>query len=322
MTHAIKDLSHHGKRVESVFDLLGWNENDLTASLGFTLARSPRFVSELLRALSLEAEQVEIRMETRGDDGRTDLEIETPSALVVVEAKRGWVLPTESQLRRYATRVQQHAGERGVLVTLSDCSVDWASGPRGLPGQIAGIPVQHLPWSTVREALARASGPARGGERHWLNELETYLRRAVRVTDVSDMWTYCVVVSEEQFGDRTFRDYVLDEGVYFHPFGWGHGWPKEPPNFLAFRWSNTVQRVHRVMSHEIVESLRARWPDIPPEQGDDPHVIYTLGPPLRFDPIPTGRSYRASRMWLLLDQLMSCATLEEALQGTEALRKP
>lgn len=31
--------------VESVFDLLGRDENDLTAALGFTLARSPTFMT-------------------------------------------------------------------------------------------------------------------------------------------------------------------------------------------------------------------------------------------------------------------------------------
>jgi hypothetical protein len=316
----LTELANHGRAVQSVFDLLGWRENDLTAALGFTLAKSPKLLASVIGLAGLPTDPVSLRLETRGHDGRTDLELEAPTWLAVVEAKRGWNLPTTAQLRRYAKRVTNHGS--GALITLSDCSQAWATGGRGLPRAVDGVPVKHVPWSAIQDALRKDIGGARGVERHWLDEFASYIRRAVRVVDAADMWTYCVVVSNERLGERTFRQYVLDEGVYFHPFGWGHGWPKQPPNFLAFRWDNTVQRVHRVVAHEVVESLRVRWADIEEgSDGDRPHVIHTLSAPLRFDPLPTGRSYRASRMWVLLDQLFTAASLEEALLGTDTLRR-
>ncbi len=44
-------LSLHGREVNSVFDLLGRNENDLTAALGFTLSRSPILLKRLTKLL-------------------------------------------------------------------------------------------------------------------------------------------------------------------------------------------------------------------------------------------------------------------------------
>lgn len=138
----------------------------------------------------------------------------------------------------YAERVTS-AGD-GALVTLSQASVEWAA--KKLPASVLNVPVRHLPRSQVRQLLAAARPRARGAERLWLSELDTYLRRAITVREISDCWTYSVVVSDDRPGNggaRTFRDFVED-GIYFHPFGTG-GWPKEPPNFMAFRWANQVQ---------------------------------------------------------------------------------
>ncbi len=136
-------LSLHGRSIETVFDLLGHQENDLTAALGFTLARSPCLVANVLDAVGVTASHgmTVVRMETSGDAGRTDLELEIGELLVIVEAKRGWRLPSPDQLSRYAARARRHK-ERS-LVTLSDCSPRWAS--RKLQSEVDGVSVTQLP---------------------------------------------------------------------------------------------------------------------------------------------------------------------------------
>jgi hypothetical protein len=108
--------------------------------------------------------------------------------------------------------------------------------------------------------------------------------------------------------------------MYFHPFGWGHGWPTDPPNFLAFRWAGHVRQVRRVTSHEIIPSLQTRWPDVPAD-GDTNRsfALYTLGPPLPMHGPPAGANYRAGRLWVLVDQLLTSATLKDALAASKAL---
>lgn len=48
-------LTRYGRDVSSVFDLLGRNENDLTAAFGFALARSPGLLRRVARRLAPEA---------------------------------------------------------------------------------------------------------------------------------------------------------------------------------------------------------------------------------------------------------------------------
>jgi hypothetical protein len=76
-------------------------------------------------------------VETRDDRGRTDLEIDTGPDLVVVEAKRHWITPGETQLDCYAPRVRARGS--GVLVSLSDASLEWAA--QQLPPSVLGVPL-------------------------------------------------------------------------------------------------------------------------------------------------------------------------------------
>lgn len=95
-------------------------------------------------------------------------------------------------------------------------------------------------------------------------------------------------------GSRTFFEFVLKENVYYHPFGWGGGWPTLPPNFFAFRWAGHVRRIQRVMDHEVIPDLQSRWPDIPEDAGTTrPHIV---------------------------DQLLTCDSLADALSASEVIR--
>jgi hypothetical protein len=323
---ATADLTRHGVGVSSVFDILGKDENDLTAALGFVLAHCP-----MVRAAALERrwpegrglaqQHVSFALEVRDRDGRTDLEIQLGRALLIVEAKRGWVLPKQDQLGRYAHRIAKEVGP-GALVTLSQASQALAA--MDLPDEISGVPVRHLAWRDVFADISAVRGSCRGRERLWLDEFRAYLKGVVRVRQVEDSWTYCVAVNDkmpDDGGSFTFREYVTEDNRYFHPFVIA-GWPTEFPNFLAFRWDNAVQRIHRVEHAEVVPSLRVKYPKLRKSPGcERPHVVYDLGPRLPpLKPIPNGTNYRAARLWVILDQLQTGPTLKDALAGTRALK--
>ena len=314
-------LTRYGEEVSSVFDLLGRGENDLTAALAFALASSPGLLALTLQRVIQPAGSwtTELRLEKQDELGRRDLEIDTGEHLLIIEAKRGWLLPGEVQLDKYAHRVAKRG--KGVLVSLSSASPQWAQ--QNLPAAVLGVPVVHFPWDWVRQDVITARSAARGRERVWLDEFHDYLRKAIKMRDPADSWTYCVSVSNGRPGNggsRTFRNFVTTEGCYFHPYGWGNGWPKTPPNFLAFRWNNQVQQIHRVARAEVIPSLQVRWPDIPEDQDTiRPHALYHLGPPLPGTPIPSGGHYRAARVWVILDQLLASRTLQGALEQTRLI---
>ncbi|MBS9535886.1 hypothetical protein KIH27_20075 [Mycobacterium sp. M1] len=320
------ELKRHGTDVTSVFDLVGRDENDLTAALAFALSRSPVMAKTLLQRVWPEAGKASwgkmaLALEVRDQDGRTDLEIRLPDALLIIEAKRGWGLPEKAQLRRYARRITKGPGA-GVLITLSQASPELAA--MKLPSDIDGVAVRHLAWGDVLADISSARHGKRGQERLWLEEFRAYLQEVVRVRRIEDSWTYCVAINNEMPADGgkyTFLEYITKAKCYFHPFG-TNGWTTEPPNFLAFRWSGAVQRIYRVKHAEVVPSLLQRWPKLKKSpRTERPHVVYDLGAQLPpFEPIPNGAPYRANRLWVLLDQLQTADTLKAAHDATRALR--
>ncbi|BBC69145.1 hypothetical protein MMRN_p1140 (plasmid) [Mycobacterium marinum] len=322
----VVDLTLHGSDVNSVFDLLGHNENDLTAALGFALAKCPPLLDAVLTRIASHLDwrlggDASIAMEVRDNNRRTDLEIRLADGLVIFEAKRGWLLPTTQQLRRYAGRVRHHGN--GVLVTLSQASHALAA---KLPSDVLGVPVLHLPWNEVLIDTTKARQVCRGRERLWLEELRRYLTGVIRVRSVADSWTYCVALNRHKTGgkkDLTFIEWVTEALTYYHPYGVS-GWPTDPPNFMAFRWDGAVRRIHRVEKADVYPTLLDCYPDLPQDEKTmRPHAVYKLGkrrlPPL--EPIKNGASYRAIRLWVLLDQLQTATTLAEAHKRTRELNQ-
>ncbi|MDP3890500.1 hypothetical protein [Nocardioides sp.] len=324
-------VSRYGREMGSVFDLLGTHEPALTAALGWALGRSPELMSRFLNRLGLngssDVSDVAVQLETADEAGRTDIELFTSTAHVIIEAKQGWIVPGEVQLTAYAPRLDAAAtsGLDTRLVTLSDSTAAWAH--EVLPAEVSGVAVIHWSWDDVRDLIAEARSKVRGTERLWLDQLEDYMGAATSKRPVTDALAYCVVISNDLFGDATFRDYVVNQRVYFHPVT-GGGWPTVPPNFLAFRWDNAVRQVNRVVDYEIVAHLSERFPSVADDHSagsrppGDAHVVYRLGPdiPLPDGGIPSGKqNLRAQRFWVLLDQLLTQPTVIEAREATKEL---
>lgn len=309
-----------GRRdVNTIFDLLGTTENDLTYSLGWALASSPELLAALVERVgggddpgSALAIALQAPAET---GGYTDIELRFPRLHMIVEAKRGWFLPDISQLTKYRPRFTDPA--EGVLLVLSEASPSYAA--LHLPEEVDGVPVCYLSWPELI-ALAEHSADQAGAhaETRLVRELARYLRGAVRMQDPFSTLTYCVAISQDMpnGGSLSFRQ-VVDNGFYFHPFG--KNWPKVAPSFLAFRWAGAVQRIHHVDSYRIVDSLNAAFSEIPLDEGDtDPYIVYTLGPSLGPPtPLPSGATYRANRMWVAVDLLLTSPTLKEAVAETK-----
>lgn len=313
-------ITRYGSEVTSVFDLLGHGEVDLTAALGWTLSQSPALMTRLWDRLGMPGDPAEVTADLEVADaaGRTDLELTGSEASVIVEAKKGWLLRGETQLALYAPRLAEMPTR--LLVSLSESSSEWAS--VNLPDAVDGVAVRHLPWDAVRDDLKAARAATRTpAERLWLNELDTYLAGATAVRPPSDQWAYCVVVNDNLFGQKsTFREFVVDRRVYFHPFGGSKGWPRRPPTFLAFRWGGYVRQVNRVRESEVVADLADRFFDIPRSAKDpEPHVVYDLGPDIPIPPVRTKGTFANARVWVLLDQLLTSETLKEAAARSKVI---
>lgn len=116
------------------------------------------------------------------------------------------------------------------------------------------------------------------------------------------------------------RDIVLKHNRYFHPVGGGAGgWPKEPPNYLGFRFDGELQQIRHVDDVEITERPRDYIPDFTEEYDfEDPHYLYMLGPPIvPTQTVKSGKVKRALRVRAALDLLLTCQTIDEARDKTD-----
>jgi hypothetical protein len=311
-------LTLSGRSLRTVFDLLGDKENDLTYSFGWALANAPFLMAGFLGDLLGEhaGAPVAISLQVSGSDrGFTDIELEAEHAHLIVEAKRGWVLPSERQLERYVGRVRDR--ENCLLVALTECSPAFA---RRLPTAVANVPVTHRTWRDVIHLAEQSSRYGTHAERRLVKEFSHYLRGVMTMQDIASNWTYCVVLSSQtQPGwGISFRDVVVEKDIYIHPYGTG-GWPKTPPNYLALRWNGHVQQIRHVDECKVVTDFSEVLPGHAPAGEVDPHIAYSLGPVIPMQaPLPSGAQYRAARLWVALDLLLTSQSLKEAIAATTA----
>lgn len=321
------DLLLHGKAVGTVFDLLGDKEDDVTYSLGWALANSDDLVRQLLvtayggdidhgQLVGLRLQQSVVGA------GRTDVEVETDRLHLILEAKRGWWLPETAQLATYTSRFERSC--RPLLLVVAECTPEYAS--QHLPAELDGIPVGYMSWAQVAELAASVA--AAGGSwsvRQLIREFVRYLRGLMTMQDVNSNLAYVLSLGQYELGDSglSFKDIVVEHRRYFHPVGGGPGgWPKVPPNYLAFRYSGHLRHIHHVEGYEVFDP-----PDCPgfPQLADNIdwapglHYLYHLGPPiLPQHPTHAGPSiHRSMRVWAALDLLLTCETITEARNKTK-----
>src|SRR5258705_3762900 len=123
------------KKVDSIFELLGTNENDISFSLGLGFSKVPTFLKLFLRHIKIttkfDSESVKIKLQQfeRGS-GFTDFEIEQEGEYsVIVEAKKGWNYPGQTQLDKYSSKTSfnSFAAAQKKLVVFTESSPSYTA---------------------------------------------------------------------------------------------------------------------------------------------------------------------------------------------------
>ena len=128
-----------------------------------------------------------------------------------------------------------------------------------------------------------------------------------------DNMVYVVSLSKAPIkadGDCTWVDVVEKDKCYFHPVG--KGWPKEPLNYIAFRYDGELQGVHYIESYKVVtdpSSVNKNW-----LKSDFDQFLYKLGPAMK-----PSSTVKSGKIWnqhhrCIIDTLLSGAykTIREA----------
>jgi hypothetical protein len=319
----VTELRLHGRAVHTVFDLLGDKEDDITYSLGWALAQSDELVVSLLgEVFDTEPDEPSaiLLQNTVAGAGRTDVEIQTESVHLILEAKRGWDLPRPGQLEQYAARFAKDKALAQAIAVIAECSPAWAR-PR-IPEAVEGIPVHYISWRRVANIVERTAAEIRSSaKKRLLRELHQYMKGLMTMQNVTSNMVFVVALGVDELvdGGPSFADIVTEHHRYFHPLA--GNWPKEPPNYLGFRFWGQLQQIRHVEDYELHE---APWETISGLKGklDDwepsPHMFYELGPAIRPPhSVKTGGLYGPGHHWAGLDLLLTSQTLREARDKTQ-----
>jgi hypothetical protein len=229
------EASLYGRPLGTIFDLLGDDEPALTNALGWALAESPKFRSRLIKdvfgdTIINSGPSTLVRLQPHAKSGGfTDVEVVIPGkVMLIVEAKKGWALPSIEQLTKYLPRFDDWATPRRAFVMLTEATQQYAQS-RSMPTQIQGVPLVHRRWAYVIDEAMNASAGATHAEKRLLAQLAKYLGEQTSMRRL-DTLVYVVSLSSDkpEGASISFVDVVEKKSLYFHPFG-GGGWPKEPP---------------------------------------------------------------------------------------------
>lgn len=322
----VAELLLHGRPVPTVFDLLGRDENDMTFALAWGMAHSGGFLSDVMRAVAakpIESADAVINLQRHHElGGFTDVEVTVPGVLhVIFEAKRGWNLPTDAQLRLYAKRLDESAATDRRLVVLTQWGAEEFVASR-LGQWELGYARVTLGWERLVTLAQRHAKAGPHAERRLLRELATYFSSVADMRDIDSNQAYVVSLSRGTIGGwpMSLVAVVEDHRRYFFPVGRG-GWPKIPPNYMGFRYDGRLQSIHHVDDYAIATEMSQHLPGVP-ATGWDPHYVLTLGPPIRpAAEVRNGPSImRAMRTWIDIDLLLTSTTITEALKATRERR--
>jgi hypothetical protein len=322
------ELTLYGRQIGTVFDLLGDKENDITYSLGWALAESECLSRTLLQDVvpsaegDLDVDTVYLQEGVSGA-GFTDIEILAGdgNVHVVIEAKRGYNLPQPAQLKKYATRSDP---KPTVLLVCAEASAAFVDGK--LPDAVAGVPVLYRSWREIETLVTSAAIVSRRhAEKRLLRDLSRYLKGLMTMQNVSSNLVYVVSLGGEIKGaEMSYRDVVVEHDTYFCPFGGSAGWPKEPPNYLGFRFDGQLQQVRHVESYRITEDNYAGFEPLKGkvDWSGERHWVFSLGPVMKpMHEVRTGKLYPSQRIWAALDLLLTCETVAEARDKTKLRRE-
>lgn len=319
----MSDLYLNQDKIETVFQLLGNNENDMTYTLAWVLSNSDTYLKNLLKNflgsnIKVNLDEVSIYIQKyEKERGITDIEIVSPDFHIIIEAKKGWNLPTKSQLETYANRSDFHKAPIKKLIVLSECSHEFAK--NNLPiHKFNNTTIETFSWKEVLKVAESSKAGSSNSDKRLLSELIKYLGRLVSVRKIDSNLAFVVVLgSGKPDGWKiSWKDIVNKKSYYFHPVGI-KGWPKDPPNYIAFRYNGKLQSIHHIEEYEVVTNINKHIPEIPITSWE-PHFLYTLGPKITpSKEVKNGKLYPNGRYWCMFDTLLTSDTIAEARDITK-----
>lgn len=323
------DLYIFNDKIESIFQLLGQKENDISYSVGYAFSNCRHFLQKFLQHIKIKTpfdpDKIKIRLQTHEKEkGFTDFEIIQDNEFhIIVEAKRGWTFPSKVQLDKYATRptfVSSTAKDKRIVV-FNESIPAFTKTHFGIT-TIRTIPIEVVSWNDIQKIASSSKAIGRDTENRLLKELNIYLDKISSMQKIDSNWVYVVSLGSG-IPDKwsvSWQDIVNKHSKYFHPVGGSKGgWPAEPPNYIAFRYGGKLQSIHHIDKYEVFTDPSIHFKTIPKGTWE-PHYLYYLGPAIRpSHEVKAGKKIiRSMRVWAMLDLLLTSQTIQDARDKSDA----
>lgn len=317
------ELYIFNNKIDSIFQLLGQKENDISFSVGYAFSNCRHFLVKFLQHININApidpNKIKIRLQTHEKNkGFTDFEIIQENEFhIVVEAKRGWNFPSIHQLEKYATRPSFaiSAAKDKRIIVFNESIPSFTKTHFGITS-INSIPVDVISWNDIQKIASSSKTIGRDFENRLLKELNIYLDKISSMQKIDSNWVYVVSLGSgiPNKWDISWQDIVNKYSKYFHPVGGSKGgWPAEPPNYIAFRYGGKLQSIHHIDKYEVFTDPSLYFTTIPKETWN-PHYLYHLGHAIRpTREVKAGKKIiRSMRVWAMIDLLLTCETIQDA----------
>ena len=198
----------HGRPLDSLFELVGGDENAMTAALGWCMAHVPGLLSQVAAELGcpVPGDTAVVSLQKhRVAGGFTDIEVEDAGvAAWIIEAKQGFKAPQLAQLEKYAVRLTEHpdAAAHKVLAVLgrSDRKELWLK--LQTPTSALGIPVKVLSWAQIIACAGRAYPTTDNTGKALLRHLTVFLEKGLNMQVVNSNETLRRLGEQRRFQRR------------------------------------------------------------------------------------------------------------------------
>ncbi len=304
--------------INSIFELLGTKENNITYATGWCFSNIKPFLDIFLSEIESKKiiDEMDINLQKFDEDkGYKDIELISNNYHYIIEAKKGWNLPSKFQLLRYTSRFKKEKNNK--IIVLSECKKEYAK--KILAKYNSKIPIEFISFNKIYELIKKIRCDCNYKQRYILDELYKYYKKAVKMIDINSNKVFCVVISDKKLvKDFTFLD-VVKKGYYFYPLV--TNWPKDkPPTYIAFRSKGKLLSIHYVKDYDVVEKPDKYIPELKGWKGWSNNLHYILKLGKAFKPnheVKNGKIYASQHLWCMLDTLFTSKTIKEARDITQ-----
>lgn len=317
-----KNHEGEGRTVQSIFRLIGNDEDALTYALGFLLARDPDFCVKVVRLCIpkvprrlQDAYTVHLQEVTDRRFGRRDIVIEADNLRVVLEAKIGMSEPSVGQLLKYADEDslwENFSTKAVVALTQVELQSTTLETTRSKLSD-KGITCSAVQWHQIIE-LALGHTPSDDSEvsRYLFDEFVRYARKDYNM-GYHD--AEVLILDVNPYNAKIFKEHWLYVGslkdkwapLYFAPYFTNEN-PKPGITHISRVADTKLVKLSEgpeaidVGTDEQRKRWKAGWSDFrgTPSEGSEgiELLLFLLEEPIEFRPTPlTKKDFNATGPW-------------------------